>query len=268
MIGKINVLSGNTLKILAAIFMVFDHVGVLLYPDVLWLRIVGRLSFPIFAFMIAEGAKYTKSKIRYFLSLSVLALICQLVYYFFDGGSLYMCILVTFSISILLIYLLQFVKKTFFDESKKAYVKMLALLAFFAATVAVYLINTNDFSEKTGIVIDYGFAGIMVPVFASLFDFGDLNAPQSLKKFDIIPVRVLSMSIGLLLLVYELSLANVPSLSSVQIFSLLSVPLLLLYSGKRGRFKMKWFFYVFYPLHLVAIYAIYYVMMMIKLGYI
>jgi hypothetical protein len=267
MTGKINVLSGNTLKILAAIFMVFDHVGVLLYPDVLWLRIVGRLSFPIFAFMIAEGAKYTKSKVRYFLSLSVLALICQLVYYFFDGGSLYMCILVTFSISILLIYLLQFVKKTFFDESKKAYVKMLALLSFFAATVAVYLINTNDFSEKTGIVIDYGFAGVMVPVFASLFDFGDLNAPQSLKKLDIIPVRVLSMSIGLLLLVYELSLANVPSLSSVQIFSLLAVPLLLLYSGKRGRFKMKWFFYVFYPLHLVAIYAIYYVML-IKLGYI
>ena len=139
------------------------------------------------------------------------------------------------------------------------------MLLFFAACIAVYFVNTSAFSERTGIVIDYGFAGIMVPVFASLFDFSNVNAPQSLKKLDTIPVRVLSMSVGLLLLVYELSLSGVPQLSSVQIYSLFTVPLLLLYSGKRGRFKMKWFFYVFYPLHLVAIYAFYYVSQ-IKLG--
>ena len=57
MLNKIRVLNGNTLKILAAIFMVFDHVGVIFSPNVVWLRLVGRLSLPLFAFMISEGGK-------------------------------------------------------------------------------------------------------------------------------------------------------------------------------------------------------------------
>ena len=48
-------LSGNALKLLAALFMTIDHVGVLLLPHVIVLRILGRLALPIFAFMIAEG---------------------------------------------------------------------------------------------------------------------------------------------------------------------------------------------------------------------
>ena len=48
-------LSNNQLKILAMIAMTLDHVGVYLFPQVLWLRIVGRLAFPIYAFMIAEA---------------------------------------------------------------------------------------------------------------------------------------------------------------------------------------------------------------------
>ena len=179
-----------------------------------------------------------------------------------------MCILVTFSISILLIYLLEFVKRTVFDSEKKFYVKALCITAFFAACITVYLINTPEFVKKTGISIDYGFAGIMLPVFASLFDFRGVDAPESVKKLDTVPIRVLCLAVGLLLLCYEVYTANIPIISAVQPYSLFTVPLLLLYSGKRGKLKMKWFFYIFYPLHLAVLYGIYSVIMLAKLGYI
>ena len=52
-------LTGNQLKLFAVIVMTIDHIGAVLYPSVLWLRIVGRLAYPIFAYMIAEGCAHT-----------------------------------------------------------------------------------------------------------------------------------------------------------------------------------------------------------------
>ena len=57
-------LSGNALKIIGAITMLIDHMGVVLFPGIAILRIIGRISFPIFAFMIAEGCRYTKNKLK------------------------------------------------------------------------------------------------------------------------------------------------------------------------------------------------------------
>ena len=48
-------LTSNQLKLLALVTMTVDHVGVQLFPRVLWLRMVGRLALPIYAYMIAEG---------------------------------------------------------------------------------------------------------------------------------------------------------------------------------------------------------------------
>ena len=58
---KLKTLSGNALKIIATILMVIDNVGYIIFPSVLAFRIIGRISFPIFAFMIANGTKYTKN---------------------------------------------------------------------------------------------------------------------------------------------------------------------------------------------------------------
>ena len=55
-------LSGNALKIIAAITMLVDHIGFILFPGVTILRILGRISFPIFAFMIAEGCHYPQDQ--------------------------------------------------------------------------------------------------------------------------------------------------------------------------------------------------------------
>ena len=56
------ILTGNMIKIIAAVLMVIDHVGVLFPSLGISLRIIGRVSMPLFAFMISEGAKYTKNK--------------------------------------------------------------------------------------------------------------------------------------------------------------------------------------------------------------
>ena len=94
-------LSGNALKIIALIAMTVDHIGVILLGgNVVW-RIIGRISFPIFAFMIAEGCRYTKNKRQYLGTIFLLGAVCQAVYYFGEK-SLYQGILITFSLSIII----------------------------------------------------------------------------------------------------------------------------------------------------------------------
>ena len=54
-------LNSNQLKLIAAVSMLLDHVGYFLFPTVTVFRILGRLAFPIFAFCISEGCRYTKT---------------------------------------------------------------------------------------------------------------------------------------------------------------------------------------------------------------
>lgn len=218
-------LSGNTLKIIAALSMLIDHIGLILFPDIRILRIIGRIAFPIFSFMISEGCKYTKNKPRYFLSVFSLALICQVFYSVFTK-SLYMSILVTFSLSILAIYSLDYFKAALFSENSDFTKKLLAFFLFFITISGVYVLNML-------FKIDYGFWGCMAGVFASV-----------LKKGPHIS-RVYLFGIGLLFLA--------ASSGTIQFYSLFALPLLLIYSGKRGKKKRKSFFYIFYPTHLVVL---------------
>ena len=105
-------LSGNQLKIIALIAMTCDHAGVQLFPDFLLLRIIGRLAMPIYAYMIAEGCRHTRNMGKYLGTMLAFAALCQGVY-FFAMGSLYMSILVTFSLAIGLIFLIQQAKDGF-----------------------------------------------------------------------------------------------------------------------------------------------------------
>lgn len=230
-------LSSNALKIIAAVSMLLDHIGVILLPHATILRILGRIAFPIFAFMIAEGCAKTKNKRRYFLSVFLLGAACQVVYCLYDD-QLYLGILITFSISILLIYALQALKKVLFGDAKSPGRKIAAVLAFLLLLAGVYVLNLY-------LTIDYGFWGCLLPVFASVFRTPSVNAPAFFKKLDRLSVHVISFWIGLAILACVRG--------GVQPYSLCAVPLLLLYSGARGARSMKWFFYIFYPAHLAAL---------------
>ncbi len=242
MLNKIRFLNGNMLKIIAAVTMLIDHIGAILFPQVLFLRIIGRLSFPIFAFMIAEGAKYTKNKLKYILTVGILGLICQIpmIILFSDW---HWNILVTFTLSLGLIYLLDWFKKSFFDKECCVSTKVISFVLFVTASLSLYYL-----ADKISFHYSYGFFGCMVAVFASAPSLKGTDAPEWLKKFDNIPVRLLCMLVPLLIYSY----ISVP----YQFYSVLALIPLLLYSGKRGALNMKYFFYIFYPAHLIVLYGI------------
>lgn len=78
----------DTLKAIALLTMFIDHVGYLLYPKIFLLRIIGRLSFPIFAYLLAKGVKRTSNPRTYLLRLAGFALISQIPYNLFTHHQL------------------------------------------------------------------------------------------------------------------------------------------------------------------------------------
>ena len=234
------ILSSNTLKTIAFISMVIDHVGLVFFPTVIAFRIVGRLAFPIFAFMISEGARYTKNRLAYFLRMLIFGILFNAVYYYFTRDTL-LSIFFTFSISILTIYLLEAVKSVFFDPDSGKIKKNVYILLGFLGIVAVVLLTRV-------VTVDYGFFGCMLPVFASLFDFRRINAPMNVKAIDRLMFRQFSFTAGVLVLAAHYG--------GIQYFSLLALPLVYLYSEERGKRPMKYFFYVAYPLHIAIIYGL------------
>lgn len=225
-LSKFSGLSGNQLKIIALVTMTIDHIGVQLLPQYIILRIIGRLSFPVFAFMIAEGCRYTKNRRKYLGSMAGLAFACQLVY-FVAMQSLYQCVLVTFSLAIWLIYALDNALK------RKSVLSWLAAAVSFTALIFICEVMP-ELLTNTDFAVDYGIWGVLLPVFVYM---------GSTKSTCLIMA-----ALGLVFLSADLQ--------GIQWYSLAALVLLALYSGKRGKMKLKHLFYIYYPLHLAAIYAI------------
>lgn len=74
----------DLLKLIAIVTMVTDHVGVLLFPELRILRTIGRIAFPIFAWLLVQGFLHTSSRTRYGLRFLVFALISQVPYMFLN----------------------------------------------------------------------------------------------------------------------------------------------------------------------------------------
>ena len=80
MVNKFEGLTSYHLKLLAAATMVVDHVGVVFYPEDIWFRIVGRLSFPLFVWLLIQGEAHTKNVWQYGLRLAALGVVSQPLY--------------------------------------------------------------------------------------------------------------------------------------------------------------------------------------------
>ena len=236
--NKFGYISGSTLKIIACILMTIDHVGLELLNDYQPFRIIGRLAFPMFAFFIAEGCKYTNNKLKRFLMIFSIGAIYMALYYV-CFNSVYGNIFMTFSVSILFIYLLDFLKIQIF-VNKSIFKSIFAFLFFIFAILSAYTLFKI-------VTFEYDFWGMLIPVCVSLFNFRKIDMPQKIALLDSHSVRIILLTLSLI------PLSVFGRLNDIQFYCLLSVIPLIFYNGKQGNKRLKYGFYLFYPVHLVII---------------
>lgn len=224
---KIRFLDGTALKLIAMVSMVFDHVGDLFFPGLLWPRAIGRLAMPIFSFCIAEGFAHTRDKKKYLLRMGVFALVSELPFDLaFDGalGLGHQNIMLTFFLSILALLIFDRIRGERTPEAKRFPVgrTLLGLLAV-AAMAALALLLRADYT-----------------VFAVLgvFLFYVLRQRHPLLRCGV--------GVGFLALTRTVGYYSATGLSLIP---------LVLYNGKKGR-GLKWLFYAFYPGHLLLLWLL------------
>ncbi len=259
-------LSTNALKIIACVTMLLDHIGayLIVIPEsvsaerflllnglYLVLRTIGRLSFPIFAFCIALGCRYTHNKLLHFLTVFGLGAAYEAVYFLVEG-KLEGNILITFSCSILIIYAVQFTKWAM--AHKKTLFIVLGFALFIASLGVGYGVNRlfvvlKDMLGGTG-GVQYGVFGIAVPVFACLVDYDKDKSPLFLRRLDKNALRVFLLAIGIFIHWW------MTSGDLIQAAAFLAVIPLSFYNGQPGSKKFKWGFYIFYPAHLALIWLV------------
>lgn len=268
------VLSGFWIKLIAIISMTFDHVGFFLqqYSNLHTLssvfRVVGRLSFPLFIFLLVEGVIHTKNVKKYFLRLSLLALaflIGQLYAYFvISKTNKLMSPAVDLVLTATLVYFLK----------RKDKLSLLAIIPFAWALLSMFVRN-YEASHYTTIKWwpfflrpDYTMFGPLLGIgfyyandLAKLF----LNSKEETKNFigtsyERTTKNVIS-AIFLIILTISFTFMDKNGLKLCfnipwQIYSLFAFIPILLYNGKRG-YNAKWFqygCYIYFPAHLILIY--------------
>ena len=184
-----------TLHILAMLFMLCDHLWATLFPAQEWMTRVGRLAFPIFAFMIAEGCYYTSNVKKYMLRLFLFAIISEIPFNLIMGSSVFypfhQNVLWTFLVGVLSIQIIEKAKK----KQKK-------WISFFV----VCLVLLMDFLLGTITMVDYNAAGILTVLLFYFFRQIHLNILK--LQFDFCKVLlnnifVILLNLYKLILIYK-----------------------------------------------------------------
>jgi hypothetical protein len=220
---KFGFLSSNILKIVACISMLLDHIGFIFFPQYIIFRILGRIAFPIFAFMIAEGCFYTKNKLKRLLVMSSFALIMQIGLYMFTGMTDFN-IFIHFSLSIIVIYLIDYIEEKI--KNKQLIFAIITTLATILLLAYLYWFSEN----YNYLYSNYGIFAIIMPV-----------ALYVIKKYlpninHIVCVPVICIFMYLMLLKIKFP---------YQLYGMMSCLFIILYNGKKGKLNLKYLFYIF-----------------------
>ena len=228
-----------SLHILAMLFMLCDHLWGTIVPGNDWLTCVGRLSFPIFAFLLVEGYFHTRNLKKYVSRLLLFALLSELPFNLALGSRLFYPIhqnvLWSFLISIGLIHLNEQAGKT-----QKVLIRLLAgigtvLLGFLAGLLTM---------------VDFYHAGILTVLVFYFF--------RQKKWWSLLGQALCLWYINTELLGgfgYEISLFGNTIFLMRQGFALLALIPIWLYRGRQGPHSkaLQFLYYAFYPLHLLVL---------------
>lgn len=241
-------LSSTTLRSLAMLLMLIDHLGHVFFPDQLWLRYIGRLAFPIFAFLIVEGYVHTRNFPKYLGRLGLLALVSDLPYQLMVDRTWdylpFKNVIWTFLIGLAAIFLI--------DKAKRLTNKPL----YYLASTAVFLV-----AYQVAEVLDTDYHGLGITMLVGFYLLRGASLSQKIGQ-------------SLLMLIANLILANLPLLEVVtpetfglywahygwelispQYYALLALPIIWTYSGQPGYQSkpLQTISYLFYPLHMVVL---------------
>lgn len=218
------------IKIIALGTMLLDHIGLFFFPDIFWFRAVGRLSFPLFAWLIANGALYTKSTFLYAKRLLLLALISQLPFFYvnrlidptFEGLN----VVFTLFLGLVVISVIRKTPNTF-----------LLLLAVCGSALLAQLLQ-----------FEYGTLGILSIVAFYLFyhNFKMMFVSQVLLLL-VFPYLVLFLDFA-----YRLYFSSYYLNSPSEFLGLFSLIFIVIYNKKQG-YKVNYLFYLVYPLQYIVI---------------
>jgi len=226
-------LTSNAIKIIAIIAMTIDHTATIFFPrysldiPVLSMHIIGRLTAPIMMFFIVEGYYHTKNLKKYLFRLFIFAIISHFAYAIAFGKSF-----IPF-------------RETVFDQTSVIWTLGLGLLA-----LTVY--KTEKLKKWQKHIINFICIWAAFPA--------DWSSPGALailfmgrnrghfKKQMLALIGCISLySIGYFIFVNEVY-------GLMQMLVVLAIPILYQYNGQRGDWKgMKWFFYVYYVVHLTIL---------------
>lgn len=226
------------LHILAMALMLCDHLWVTIVPGNDWLTDIGRIAFPIFAFMTVEGFCKTKNLKKYAKRMFFFALVSEIPFNLVLSGSLFypfhQNVLWTFLISFGLMWINEKVK------DKKLYIRFLTA----AGTVAI------GFFAGLLSFCDYHYAGIFMVLVFYFF--------RERKFYCFLAQAVLLWFINFEVIggfSYIIEIAGNEIFLPRQGFAILSLIPIWLYRGKQGLYnkKIKALYYWFYPAHLLVL---------------
>lgn len=214
-------LSQEALKGIACVTMLLDHIGATMVQGYT-LRIIGRIAFPIFCFLMAEGTFYTKNPRKYGLRLMVGALLSEIPFDLAFRGKLtweYQNVMLTLFLGFLTVEIIQ---KTKFDIVK--------LLAVSGGFVLAEWANT-----------DYGGFGVLLVVLFS----------QTRGKLWFQTVLVMMFS----WMMNSLKIPVLGMMVPIEMFAVFAMIPIALYSGRKATSSraVQWGYYLFYPVHLMIL---------------
>lgn len=226
-------LSSAGLHILAMGFMLLDHLWATVVPGNEWMTCVGRLAFPIFAFLIVEGYFHTRDFKKYLLRLLICALISEIPFNLMCAGRIFypvhQNVLWTFLISLLLIRWIEKKDASLWSRYLRWAVAMSLGLIVGTVTMVDY----------------YGYGVMMVLVFYFFRGRDWRNRLVQLLGLYWINVEMMGG------LVYPIGGIEIPQ----QGFALLALIFLWNYRGRKGYDKpwFRWLCYLFYPAHMLVL---------------
>jgi len=237
------ILNSRYLKIIAVVSMLVDHIGMILLPEQAWMRIIGRIAFPLFCFLIAFGATKTRSLWKYFLRLLVFAFISQVLISLaiWEIRLDKLNIFFTLSAGVLCIILFKRAINLIVRDQDKPFVVIHFLTSAFAIAFIMAVAQVFNF--------DYGMSGVLLMI---LFYIVFLT-----KKFAKYHQLILWGGAFISLALFNYLFINFYGYG-IQLYSMTTIVFIALFCERHIKIPKweRWMFYVFYPLHLVVLYLI------------